>query len=134
MVDKPSNAQGVPELLRQLMEKSNSTITTDCFLETTWMPNASISAIHRMIMRQLRRSPGFRSIAYLGICFGLPYVVPSPWKGSDIGSQAANSIAGAGVLGTITWLFSRLGNENTVQQTRNDLRDRLEQIPLANSV
>ena len=87
-----------------------------------------------MIMRQLRRSPGFRSIAYLGICFGLPYVVPSPWKGSDIGSQAANSIAGAGVLGTITWLFSRLGNENTVQQTRNDLRDRLEQCAVGISL
>jgi len=127
MVDKPGNGQAVLQLPRQLAETSTTTTATDFFFEASWTQKASVSAIHRMIMRQLRRSSGFRSVAYLGICFGLPYVVPSPWRGHDIWSQTATSVAGAGVLGSITWLFSRWSDEDTLQWTRDDLWDRLEQ-------
>jgi membrane protease YdiL (CAAX protease family) len=84
-----------------------------------------IYIIPKSFMKEIWKSPGFRSAAYLSICFGLPYIVPSPWKDSDLWSQTANSVAGAGVLGTLTWLFSKVSGENEVQSTSSDIQARL---------
>lgn len=126
MVDKPGGRQAVLERLRRLVESSDKPAAIDSFFVNSGMRKAPVSAIHRMIVKQLRSSSGFRSVAYLGICFGLPYVVPSPWRGPDIWSQTANSVAGAGVLGSITWMFSRLSDEEAAQWTGDDLKVRLQ--------
>ncbi len=75
-------------------------------------------AIHSMLISQIRRSPGLRSVAYLGVCFGLPYFVPSPWAGRDVWSRTANYVSGAVVLGSVTWMFSILLEENSVTWNR----------------
>jgi membrane protease YdiL (CAAX protease family) len=89
------------------------------------VPGVSIDAL---TLRRLRRSPGLLGTAYLGVCLGLPYAIPSPWTANDLPSRAANRTAGAVALCIVSWMFSTLYDGDRARPQTRDLSSNLRKF------
>jgi hypothetical protein len=79
-------------------------------------------------LRRLRRSAGFLGMTYLGVCFGLPYLLPSPWTATDLSSRTINRAAGSIILCGVTWAFSNLYEGDTARPELIDVPSQLRKF------
>lgn len=117
--------------LRSFVQRYRQRTQTSRTLTGTKHPSLELPrAIRAALISEMSRSPGLRSASYLGMCFTLPHIIPSPWPGGDVWSRTANYVAGAAVLGSLTWMFSVLFEENISIQNRVLFPRRLRQSAL----